>query len=85
MLSGLVLLALLITESLRRKLKVFIAKNFFANKYEYRDEWLNLIEKIETTNAESYYQMATQIMMSKVDLHAGALLKKVTEHRFSVR
>ena len=33
-LSGLVLVALLITESLRRKLKVFIAKNFFANKYE---------------------------------------------------
>jgi putative PEP-CTERM system histidine kinase len=84
-LSGLVLVALLITESLRRKLKVFIAKNFFANKYEYRDEWLNLIEKIETTSAESYYQMATQIMMSKVDVNAGAILKKVTEQRFSVQ
>jgi putative PEP-CTERM system histidine kinase len=85
MLSGLVLVALLITESLRRKLKVFIAKNFFANKYEYRDEWLNLIEKIETTNAESYYQMATQIMMSKVDAEGGAILKKVTEQRFSIQ
>jgi putative PEP-CTERM system histidine kinase len=85
MLSGLVLVALLITESLRRKLKVFIAKNFFANKYEYRDEWLNLIGKIETTNAESYYQMATQIMMSKVDAHGGAILKKVTDQRFSVQ
>jgi putative PEP-CTERM system histidine kinase len=85
LLSGLVLVALLITESLRRKLKVFIAKNFFANKYEYRDEWLNLIEKIETTNAESYYQMATQIMMSKVDANAGAILKKVTDKRFSVQ
>ncbi|MBA6352537.1 XrtA/PEP-CTERM system histidine kinase PrsK [Colwellia sp. BRX9-1] len=85
MLSALVLVALFITESLRRKLKVFIAKNFFANKYEYRDEWLNLIGKIETTNAESYYQMATQIMMSKVDAYAGAILKKVTGQRFSVQ
>ncbi|TWX51070.1 XrtA/PEP-CTERM system histidine kinase PrsK [Colwellia hornerae] len=85
MLSALVLIALLITESLRRRLKVFIAKNFFANKYEYRDEWLNLIGKIETTNAESYYQMATQIMMSKVAAHAGAILKKVTGQRFSVQ
>ncbi|MBA6256261.1 MULTISPECIES: XrtA/PEP-CTERM system histidine kinase PrsK [unclassified Colwellia] len=85
MLGSLVLVALLITESLRRKLKVFIAKNFFANKYEYRDEWLNLIGKIETTNAESYYQMATQIMMSKVDAYGGAILKKVTEQRFSVQ
>ncbi len=84
-LSGLVLVTLLITESLRRKLKVFIAKNFFANKYEYRDEWLNLIEKIETTNAESYYQMATQIMMSKVNAHGGAILKKVTDQRFSIQ
>jgi putative PEP-CTERM system histidine kinase len=84
-LSGLVLVALLITESFRRKLKVFIAKNFFANKYEYRDEWLNLIGKIETTNAESYYQMATQIMMSKVDAHGGAILKKVTDQRFSTQ
>jgi putative PEP-CTERM system histidine kinase len=84
-LSGLVLVVLLITESLRRKLKVFIAKNFFANKYEYRDEWLNLIGKIETTSAESYYQMATQIMMSKVDVHAGAIIKKVTDQRFSVQ
>ncbi|MBA6348703.1 XrtA/PEP-CTERM system histidine kinase PrsK [Colwellia sp. BRX8-9] len=85
MLSAFVLVALFITESLRRKLKVFIAKNFFANKYEYRDEWLNLIGKIETTNAESYYQMATQIMMSKVDAYAGAILKKVTGQRFSVQ
>jgi putative PEP-CTERM system histidine kinase len=85
MLGSLVLVALLITESLRRKLKVFIAKNFFANKYEYRDEWLNLIGKIETTNAESYYQMATKIMMSKVDAHGGAILKKVTDQRFSVQ
>jgi putative PEP-CTERM system histidine kinase len=85
MLSALVLVALFITESLRRKLKVFIAKNFFANKYEYRDEWLNLIGKIETTNAESYYQMATQIMMSKVNACAGAILKKVTGQRFSVQ
>jgi len=84
-LSGVVLVVLLITESLRKKLKVFIAKNFFANKYEYRDEWLNLIGKIETTSAESYYQMATQIMMSKVNMQSGAIVKKVTDQRFSVQ
>ena len=74
MLSGIVLAALLITESLRRRVKVFIAKNFFANKYEYRDEWLNLIEKIETSGGESHYQMATHIMMSKVDALQGAII-----------
>jgi putative PEP-CTERM system histidine kinase len=82
LLSGIVLVALLITESLRRRVKVFIAKNFFANKYEYRDEWLNLIEKIETTSGESHYQMATQIMMSKVDAFRGAIIKKVTDQNY---
>ncbi|MDO6425463.1 PEP-CTERM system histidine kinase PrsK [Thalassotalea sp. 1_MG-2023] len=85
MLSGVVLVALLITESLRRKLKVFIAKNFFANRYEYRDEWLNLIEKIETTNAENYYQMATSIMMSKLNAGSGAIVKRKSDLHFDIK
>ena len=82
-LSGIVLVALLVTESLRRNVKVFIAKNFFANKYEYRDEWLNLIEKIETSTADNYYQMATQIMMSTLKTSSGAILRKVTGNQFN--
>ncbi|MEW6990590.1 XrtA/PEP-CTERM system histidine kinase PrsK [Colwelliaceae bacterium 6441] len=84
-LSGIVLISLIITESLRRKLKVFIAKNFFANRYEYRDEWLSLIEKIETTSAENYYQMATSIMMSKLNAEGGAIIKKRTDLHFDVK
>lgn len=84
-LASVVLFALIITDTLRRKVKVFIAKNFFANKYEYRDEWLDLIEKIETTSAESYYEMATQIMMSKLEVESGAILKKVNSSNFQVK
>ncbi|MFT5636894.1 MAG: putative PEP-CTERM system histidine kinase [Cognaticolwellia sp.] len=85
MLSGIVLVALLITESLRRRVKVFIAKNFFANKYEYRDEWLNLIEKIETASGESHYKMATQIMMSKVEASRGAIIKNFTNQQYVIQ
>ncbi|WP_448547415.1 XrtA/PEP-CTERM system histidine kinase PrsK [Thalassotalea fusca] len=83
-LGGIVLVVLLITESLRRRVKVFIAKNFFANKYEYRDEWLNLIEKIETTSAQSPYQLATNIMMSKLNALGGAVIKKITNSQYKV-
>lgn len=85
--GGVVLAVLLITESLRRRVKVFIAKNFFANKYEYRDEWLDLIGKIETNIAENHnhYQMATQIMMSKVGAKYGAIVKQVTNTQFDVK
>ena len=85
MLSVMVLVALLITESLRRRVKVFIAKNFFANKYEYRDEWLNLIEKIETTSGQNHYQMATEIMMSKVDALKGAIIKRVSNQHYQLQ
>ena len=84
-LGAVVLVALLVTESLRRKVKVFIAKHFFANKYEYREEWLNLIEKIETTSAESYYQMATNIIKSKINVKQGAIVKRVSDTQFQIQ
>ena len=85
MFASVVLVVLLVTETLRRKVKVFIAKNFFANKYEYRDEWLSLIEKIETTSAESYYQMATEIMMAKLEAAGGAILKWHGSHQYQIK
>ncbi len=84
-LGGVVLVVLLATEKLRRNVKVFIAKNFFANKYEYRDEWLNLIGKIETSTAENNYQMATQLMMSKANATHGAIVKQITNTQFETK
>jgi len=84
-LGGIVLVALLATETLRRNIKVFIAKNFFANKYEYRDEWLNLLGKIESSEAEDNYQMATQIMMAKTEAKYGAIVKQITNTQFETK
>jgi putative PEP-CTERM system histidine kinase len=38
--SGLAFLALLLSDVLRRRLKVFLAKHFYAQKHDYREEWL---------------------------------------------
>jgi len=84
-LGVIVLGMLLITESFRRQVKVFISKNFFANKYEYREEWLELIERIETANAGDYHQMSTDIMMSKVEASGGAIIKFNASGNYSVQ
>lgn len=84
-LGSIVLAVLLITETVRRKVKVFISKHFFANKYEYREEWLELIGKIETASVEDYYQMSLQIMMSKVEATGGVILKANDNNRFTVK
>ncbi|MDX2367625.1 MAG: PEP-CTERM system histidine kinase PrsK [Colwellia sp.] len=84
-LGSIVLVVLLITETVRRQVKVFISKHFFANKYEYREEWLELIGQIETASAENYCQMSLQIMMSKVGATGGVILKAKGNNRFTVR
>lgn len=84
-LGSIVLSALLITETVRRKVKVLISKHFFANKYEYREEWLELISKIETASSENYYKISLQTMMSKVDALGGAILKANGNDGFLVK
>ncbi len=84
-LGSIVLAVLLITETIRRQVKVFISKHFFANKYEYREEWLELIGQIETASAENYCQMSLQIMMSKVGATGGVILKANGNNRFTVK
>ena len=84
-LGSIVLAVLLITDTVRRQVKVFISKHFFANKYEYREEWLELIGKIETANEENYYQISLEVMMSKVEATGGVILKSTGNNRFSVK
>jgi putative PEP-CTERM system histidine kinase len=84
-LGSIVLAVLLITDTVRRQVKVFISKNFFANKYEYREEWLELIGKIETASSENYYQMSLHIMMSKVEATGGIILKANGNNSFTAK
>jgi putative PEP-CTERM system histidine kinase len=84
-LGSIVLGVLLLTETVRRQVKVFISKHFFANKYEYREEWLELIDQIEMANSENYLQMSLQIMMSKVGATGGIILKDNGSNLFTVK
>ncbi|GAA0818151.1 PEP-CTERM system histidine kinase PrsK [Colwellia asteriadis] len=81
-LGGSVLAALLITEKLRREVKVFITKHFFANKYDYRAEWLKSIEQLEIGASDDFYQTATQIICSSLNIHQGALVKKIAKGNY---
>jgi putative PEP-CTERM system histidine kinase len=44
--AGAVLLALVASGNLRRRLKVFLNKHFYRNKYDYRIEWLRFIQTL---------------------------------------
>jgi putative PEP-CTERM system histidine kinase len=46
--AAIVLVSLLASGSLRRRLRVFLSKHFYRNKYDYRLEWLRFIETLST-------------------------------------
>lgn len=51
-LSALALVVILFTSSLRRKVQLFINRNFYSHKYEFRDKWLETTEKISSKSSE---------------------------------
>ena len=51
--AGIVLLVLLSSASLRRRLRVFLNKHFYRNKYDYRVEWLRFIETLSRRDADA--------------------------------
>jgi len=50
--AGAVLASLVASASLRRRLRVFLSKHFYRNKYDYRIEWLRFIETLSARDPE---------------------------------
>ncbi|NQY62245.1 MAG: PEP-CTERM system histidine kinase PrsK [Alteromonadaceae bacterium] len=82
--GSIVLAVLLITERLRREVKVFITKHFFANKYDYRFEWLKLIEKLEICESGDFYQTALNAIRSTMNIPTGIIVKKQNLGRYEI-
>jgi putative PEP-CTERM system histidine kinase len=49
--ASVMLAALLLSNNVRRRLKVFIATHFYRGKYDYRVEWLRFIQTLSTVDA----------------------------------
>jgi putative PEP-CTERM system histidine kinase len=49
--SGLGLVVILLSETVRRKFRVFIHKNFYQNKYDYRNQWLQFTDRLAASHS----------------------------------
>ncbi len=72
--SGCGLLALLLSENLRRKINVFLSKNFFRNKYDYRSQWLEFTHRLSETTSFSQLQERVLAFFCEVFGLTGATL-----------
>ncbi|MBL4830001.1 MAG: PEP-CTERM system histidine kinase PrsK [Aliivibrio sp.] len=70
-----ILVALFLSEKLQRKIKVFIAKHFFANKYEYREEWTKFARQLNNSS-DNPYQTALTTFITPFKPRYGVLLVK---------
>jgi putative PEP-CTERM system histidine kinase len=70
--SGLLLVGILVSGSLRSRLKVFISKNFYSYNYDYREEWLRFT-RILSDDGPALGQRAIHAIAELVESSGGAL------------
>lgn len=49
--AGLFLLFILLSETVKRKIRVFLHKNFYQSKYDYRTQWLQFTDRLSSSKS----------------------------------
>jgi putative PEP-CTERM system histidine kinase len=73
-LLGIALLILLLSERVKREVKVVLHKNFYQHKYDYRTQWLRFSEQLSTSHSGD--ELLQRILSAYCDIFAfsGAAL-----------
>jgi putative PEP-CTERM system histidine kinase len=74
-LAFVLLVALFLSEGIRKRLRVYIAKHFFANKHDYRQEWLALTDNLIQADNQAYASGGLKAILSALKYPAGALVR----------
>ena len=75
--AALLLLAMVsVSATFRAKLRVIVAKNFFAYRYDYRAEWLRFTQTLATGPAEQARMSCIRALANLVESSGGALWLK---------
>jgi len=82
--SGLLLVVLLLSERVRRRIQVALHKNFYQKKYDYRNEWLNFTTRLaEARNRDELETGILAFFAETFSLRGAALfLKDQQDGRF---
>jgi hypothetical protein len=69
--------------TVRSKLRVFIAKNFFAYRYDYRDEWLKFTRALSSASEQSQlFEHCIRALADFVESSGGVLWLKGQDESF---
>ncbi|MFN3715485.1 MAG: XrtA/PEP-CTERM system histidine kinase PrsK [Thiobacillus sp.] len=72
--AGLMLILLMVSGTLRARLRVFMSKHFFSYRYDYREEWLNFTRTLtEGQPGEQLCERAVEALARLLESPGGAL------------
>jgi putative PEP-CTERM system histidine kinase len=82
----LVLLSLFFSVQLRSRLRLFLAKHFYRNKYEYGEEWLNFTQRLAQTSLDpgSLNRTILSAVADIIDSPGGIVWRKTLSNNFAV-
>jgi putative PEP-CTERM system histidine kinase len=69
------LLVLLVSGSLKRRLRTFIDRNFYKGRYDYREQWLRFSEELSSLlSLDEFLPGFLQMVMDTLDVRSAAVL-----------
>ncbi|MCZ6894002.1 MAG: PEP-CTERM system histidine kinase PrsK, partial [Gammaproteobacteria bacterium] len=82
----LVLLTLFFSVQLRSRLRLFLAKHFYRNKYEYGEEWLNFTQRLARMSLDpgSLNRTILSAVADIIDSPGGIVWRKTLSNKFAV-
>ena len=79
--AGIFLILLLSSPNIRARTMVFISRNFFDYKYDYRDEWIKSTSSLQSREAsDSLALRSTKTLAALVNAQAGSIWVRDEEH-----
>lgn len=81
--SGLTLIVLLFSGQIRARARVWLSKNFFSYKYDYRLEWLQFTQTLASGNND-IPESVTRAVANLAKSPAGILWSRAEDGRFNV-
>lgn len=77
-----VLASILLSGSVRRRLRVFLGKHFYRNKYDYRVEWLRFVGTLSRADADDVRRTSIQAIAQIFESPGGVLFGRAEDGRF---
>ncbi|HET8904325.1 MAG TPA: XrtA/PEP-CTERM system histidine kinase PrsK [Saccharospirillum sp.] len=82
--AGIALSALFLSNHVRSALQVWVSKHFFRHKYDYRQEWINVIHALSSSDSTRVYETVYTVLARTFHATQGTVMALKGNHYHKV-